>query len=67
MISKLLEKFGNWLCDTNTKLRVKKQKMVLAIGDWIETKQLKGCEPSKTKGLGKIFTRHNISYFLLDE
>lgn len=73
MVSRFLEKFADPSGPKKKKHKKKvnkdlaKENLVLALGDWSENKQMRGCEPSKTKGLRKIFARHNLNFFLIDE
>jgi transposase len=55
MVNRFKEKFG------------RPENVVIGLGDWSETKQMRFKEPSKTKGMRKVFYRNGYEVYLVDE
>ena len=55
MIKKFANKFGT------------KDEVVIMMGDWSETKQMKNCDPSKGKGIRRIFKEYGYELYIVDE
>jgi len=55
LIKKFANKFGS------------KDEVVILMGNWSETKQMKNLDPSKGKGIRRIFKRYGYELYLVDE